>query len=251
MPDQLAGPFVEVATVFAARRPLAMAATAWAVAATRRSWPSAGSGRCAAPGDGSSAWCRWRPWRCSLVWPFTEAGRFLVPLDPVPARRGGRGAGRPAGLVDGRRRAWAAALVLAASLPYSAYAVITGRAEAGAADARRFRCRLRLDRGRTATGPARPDPPPRRGLLADRPPGPRPARSNLDEAIDRRGVAYLLIDAERYARAPTSPLGRYVAEHPGRVRARLGVRRRHRPPSSRCNHAHRNEAGRPRPRSRR
>ncbi len=79
LPDQIVGPVVEVGTVF--RPGLAWPVTAWAVVAT--------------------ALVGWGWWRCLrslrrrlaglvplwtmpllLVWPFTEAGRFLVPLVP-------------------------------------------------------------------------------------------------------------------------------------------------------------------------
>src|SRR5262249_20579440 len=81
IPDQMTGPFVEVGTVFRGSPALAILARGWAVLATA----------VIAPG-----WvrARLRPRRrlagliplCSLVlfsaWPFTEAGRFLVPLIP-------------------------------------------------------------------------------------------------------------------------------------------------------------------------
>jgi hypothetical protein len=47
------------------------------------------------------------------------------------------------------------------------------------------------------------------------PPGDDP--ESIDRAIDGYGVAYLLVDEERYARAPTNPLKRYVASRPDRV----------------------------------
>jgi hypothetical protein len=37
--------------------------------------------------------------------------------------------------------------------------------------------------------------------------------------IDDYHVAYLLIDQERYANAPPSPLARFIARHPWRVRS--------------------------------
>ena len=40
----------------------------------------------------------------------------------------------------------------------------------------------------------------------------------IDRTIDRYGVAYLLVDADRYLNAVTSPLARFVAERPARVR---------------------------------
>ncbi len=40
----------------------------------------------------------------------------------------------------------------------------------------------------------------------------------IDGLIDRYEVAYVLIDEDRYANAQASPLGRYVARHPQRLR---------------------------------
>ena len=81
IPDQITGPFVEVGTTFQHDARIAMAANVWAVAAT---------------GVIAFGWIRSlrQPRRrlaglvplatllVLLAWPFTEAGRFLVPLIP-------------------------------------------------------------------------------------------------------------------------------------------------------------------------
>ena len=116
-----------------------------------------------------------------------------------------------------------------ASLPYSAYTLVTGKARAAEASQRDFDAACdwlatRADR----PGPGA-DPTPGRGLLADRPPGARgphaerPGDRDADadaiaRTIDAYHVAYLLIDQERYANAPPSPLARFVARFPERVR---------------------------------
>ena len=40
----------------------------------------------------------------------------------------------------------------------------------------------------------------------------------IERTIDRYGVAYLLLDADRYLHAVPSPLSRFVVERPARVR---------------------------------
>ena len=59
-----------------------------------------------------------------LVWPFTEAGRFLVPLVPFLLVGAVEGLAGPVARITRRRpRTLAAGLVLAATLPYAAYSV--------------------------------------------------------------------------------------------------------------------------------
>lgn len=74
-----------------------------------------------------------------LPWPFTEAGRFLIPLVPCLLVAGLEGLsgplvslGRWRGLKlrPSKVRRIAASLLLAGSLPYSVYATIAGRAKA-------------------------------------------------------------------------------------------------------------------------
>ena len=133
IPDQVAGPFVEVGTAFHGPGWAATAADLWAMAAT---------------GIIAFGWIRalGRPRRrlaglvpmstlaLLLVWPYTEAGRFLVPLIPcilVGAVEGLSGLWRWGRL--SRRRLIAAGLVLAATLPYSAYCLAAGKARAAEA----------------------------------------------------------------------------------------------------------------------
>ena len=164
------------------------------------------------PRRGWPGWSRFSTLALLLVWPFTEAGRFLIPLVPcllvgaveglaVPAAVAGSGGPAVVG-VGG----WSWPL----SLPYSAYALATGRAGGPAADSRRFRRRLRLDRPRGDRPGPRPDPAPRRGLTG-RPaatPWPRrPSRRGARARSPRHGAAaYLLVDDDRYANAPANPL---------------------------------------------
>ena len=244
IPDQLTGPFVEVGTVFQHNLKVATVANVWAVV-------------------GSAiiilGWIRtlFRPRQrlaglvplCTLLvllaWPFTEAGRFLIPLIPciligaveglaeVLRRVGPRrwiGARRaPYTMTSSRRRLIAAGLVFAASLPYSAYTLVTGKARATEASQRNF----------DAACAWLAAPTDRRGPVLTRHPGEvywqtgrqalevptaeRPGDADADVSAIARTiaayhVAYLLIDQERYANAPASPLARFVAAFPVRVR---------------------------------
>ncbi len=220
IPDQLTAPVVEVATVFGRS------------AATRRValvWAAAVSGVVLA---GWLATLRGRRRRLAglvglstlavlLVWPYTEAGRFLIPLIPALLVGAAEGLARL-----GRRRA--SALLLAAALPYAGYTLATaGR-------------RARADRDpdldaactwlRTA---------PRPGPVLTRHPGEvflrsgrralevatseRPGDADADPdavaaTIDRYSIAYLLIESDPYVNAAPSPLERFVRERPESVR---------------------------------
>ena len=229
IPDQVTGPFVEVGTVFQRSRVVSIAADVWAVAAS------------AIVAFGWVRSLRRPRWRlaglvplCTLIvllfWPFTEAGRFLIPLIPcilVGAVEGLAGLfrwPRPS-----RRRLIAASLVLAASLPYSVYTLVTGKARVAEASQRDFDAAC----GWLATRADRPGPvltrhpgevywqTGRQALevpTAERP-GDRDADADaIARTIDAYHVAYLLIDQERYANAPPSPLARFVARFPERVR---------------------------------
>jgi hypothetical protein len=229
IPDQITGPFVEVGTAFQHDEKVAMAANVWAVAATAVI---------------TFGWLRTlrRPRRrlpglvplvtllVLLAWPFTEAGRFLVPLIPcilVGAVEGLAGLFRRTR--SSRRRLIAAGMVLAASLPYSAYSLVTGKARTAEASQRDFDAACAW----LAARAARPGP------VLTRHPGEvfwqtgrqalevatseRPGDADADavaiaRTIDAYRVAYLLIDQERYANAPPSPLDRFVARFPQRVR---------------------------------
>ncbi|MGP0067838.1 MAG: ArnT family glycosyltransferase [Isosphaeraceae bacterium] len=245
IPDQITGPFVEVGTVFRHSPVVALAADGWAVAASALI---------------VGGWVRTlrRPRRrlagmiaivtmlVLLAWPFTEAGRFLVPLIPcllIGAVEGlaavvngsvrvmvAIGARRALyALRPSRRRMVAAALVLAVSLPYSAYMLVKGRARAMEASHGDFDAACAwLAEQSDRPGPVLTRHPGEVFWQTGRqalevPTSERPGDVDADaDAIARTiatyRVAYLLIDQERYALAPTSPLARFVAEHPERVR---------------------------------
>ena len=81
LPDQITGPFVEVATVFRHSSRLALLANVWAVAASAvviGGWVRA----LRAPRRRLAALVPGTTLALLLVWPFTEAGRFLIPLLP-------------------------------------------------------------------------------------------------------------------------------------------------------------------------
>lgn len=238
IPDQLTAPVVEVATVFGRSPALRAAALAWAAAAT------------AVVLAGLLATLRDPRRRLAglvglstlamlLAWPYTEAGRFLIPLIPallIGAAEGAALAGRRLGLGRRRSRALAARLVLAAALPYAAYAIAT-------AGRRNLADR---DPGLDAACAWLRDQAPRSGPVLTRHPGEvflrsgrkalevstseRPGEPDADPddvaaAIRRRRVAYLVIDADPYANAVASPLERYVRERPGDVREVLAAGR--------------------------
>lgn len=222
LPDQLVGPVVEVGTVF---HP-----SLW--------WPMTA---CAAAASAviASGWvrCLWSKRRrlaglvpaatlpLLLVWPFTEAGRFLVPLVPFAIVGAAEGLSALLARILPRRwasraRSWAAGLVLLGSIPYSAYAILAGRAEAAEATHADFDAAC-------AWIALESDPP---GPILTRQPGEvywqagRPALppsgddpGAIDRLIDRYKVAYLIVDEDRYVHAPDSPLGRYVRSRLGRV----------------------------------
>src|SRR5207244_3132649 len=120
-------------------------------------------------------------------------------------------------------------LLFAASLPYSAYLLGTGRARALEESHRDFDAACAW----LVVYAARPGPVLTRhpgevfwqtGRPAlEVPTAERPGDADADAAAISRTiadyqVAYLLIDDQRYARAPISPLARFVTEAPERVR---------------------------------
>jgi hypothetical protein len=222
LPDQIAGPLIEIATVFLPD--LASPATFGAIVATLlivRGW--AGCLRSMSKRLAGLVPLSTLP--ILLVWPFTEAGRFLIPLVPFILIGAVEGLARLLAWRRVRRpRQVAAVALLLSSIPYPAYALITNRAEAQrhTQDAFDAACAWIARHG------DRPGP------VLTRHPGEifwqtgRPALAPADEdpvAIDRLidayGVAYLLIDEDRYARAPTNPLARYAAERTGRTTVRF------------------------------
>jgi hypothetical protein len=184
-----------------------------------------------------------------VAWPYTEAGRFLVPLLPcllIGAAEGvtwfGRHGARLLGLGVSRRsiRTTAAVLILAASIPYPLYLALTRSSRASAAENREFdaACGWLKDEAR------------RPGTVLTRHPGevflatgrpalevstseraaePEAGTVAIERLITRYNVAYLLIDEDRYLQAAPSPLPRFVAAAPTRVRkvwSRQGERSR-------------------------
>jgi hypothetical protein len=239
IPDQITGPFVEVGTVFQRAPMVAIAADGWAALATGVivvGWV----GTLRRPRRRLAGMVAFGTLLLLLVWPFPEAGRFLVPLIPCILigavegltglfRRIARSGRLPSWLRPSRHRLVAAGLVLAASLPYSAHTLATGRARAQEEWHRDFDAAC----GWLAAQADRPGPVLARhpgdvywqtGRQAlEVPTAERPGDVDADAAAIGRliasyRVAYLLIDQERYAHAPPSPLARFVAQHPGRVR---------------------------------
>lgn len=221
LPDQLTGPFVEVATVFRGPGPLTVLAITWALLASGLilgGWLRLSR----SPRRRLAALTPILTLGLLLVWPFTEAGRFLVPLVPflvVGATEGLAGVLGRLGIRRARRTA--AALVLLVSLPYSIYALIGDRsavlrgtyADFDAACAwlaseggepgpilTRHPGEVYWLTGRNALAPASTDP------------------SVVEALVDRQRVSYLLIDEARYANAPDNPLSLFVQRRPERVR---------------------------------
>jgi hypothetical protein len=242
LPDQIVGPFVEVATAAQHAPALALLANVCALLAT------------------STIVVGWlllikNPRRrlaglfplCSLgilvLWPYTEAGRLLIPLIPcilVGAMAGLQSVfGKlepiiPQGLRPVRRRsAWtlvaSACFILGISLPYSLYASALGRTRLLEASHRDFDagCEWIVAHAHRP-GPLLSRHPGevfwrtrRQGLevsTSERPGEPDADEDAINRAIDRYRVAYLVIDIGRYSQAPPSPLARFVAQNPRRVR---------------------------------
>jgi Dolichyl-phosphate-mannose-protein mannosyltransferase len=220
LPDQLTGPLVEVGTVFRRSTWVTVASTAWAALAS---------------GVIVLGWLRTlRTARrrlaalvplatlgLLLIWPFTEAGRFLVPLVPfllVGAVEGLALLGAWARM--GRPRARALAAVMFASVPYSAYQIVTDRAGAREHEQAAFSAACAwLATEATQAGPVLTRQPGEVYWLSRRlaiPPS-HDDPKEIATLIDRYGVAYLLVDHARYAREPANPFQRFVASHPERV----------------------------------
>jgi hypothetical protein len=220
LPDQIMGPFVEVGTVFKRSPAIAGAANLWATIAGVII---------------VSGWVRTLQTSCRrlvgliafvtlsllFAWPFTEAGRFLIPLVPMVL------VGLTEGLtyvIDRARikapQDWAVAILLGASIPYSAYSIINGRAEAQ----RRIHIDFDAACQWIASHATRPGP------ILTRHPGEvfwqtghptiepdSPDLVEINRLIDHLGVTYLLVDDERYANASVNPLKEFVEKYPARV----------------------------------
>ncbi len=220
IPDQITGPFVEVGTVFRRSPALAGVATLWAVLGTGVviwGWVSA----LRTPRRRLAGLVAFTTLALLLVWPFTEAGRFLVPLVPFLLVGAVEGLAGPIARMTRRRpRTWAAGIVLAATLPYAAYCVAAGRAEAQRGTHADFDAACRwIARHATRPGPVLSRHPGevywQTGRLGVPPEPPEPEA--IDRLIGRLGVPYLLIDDGRYANEAPNPLSRYVERHPDRA----------------------------------
>ena len=209
LPDLLSGPLVEVATVF--RPSLARPATALALVATGlilSGWfRAARSRRRRLAGLAPAATLA-----LLLAWPYTEAGRFLVPLLPFALVGAVEGVGPILARWSRRPRGLAAALLLLAALPYPIYMLATDRAGADRRAQADFDAACRWIADRPEPGPVLTRQPGEVYWLSGRsalaPPDDPAAIGRL---IDAYKVAYILVDEGRYARSPASPLGRYVA----------------------------------------
>ncbi len=242
IPDQLTGPFVEVGTTFRHDWRLAVAANLWATAATAviaLGWIRA----LRRPRRRLVALVAGCTMAVLLAWPFAEAGRLLIPLIPcllIGAVEGLAFLVRwpewlRRRLSAGRRRLIASVLLLAAALPYSMYATIAGKSRASTPAERDFDGACAWLAGHSDhPGPVLTRHPGevfwRTGRQAlEVPTSERPGDANADAAsiartIADHRVAYLLIDRNRYANAPPSPLEGFVASFPERVRAVWGRR---------------------------
>ena len=242
IPDALAAPLVELGTVFAPR--FAGLAIAWGLLGSSvvvLGWLlglRSSRRRLAAIVPMATL-------ALLLVWPFTEAGRFLVPLVPfllagaveglaaigLFARRSLdiRGNQATTGLGGPKRRAHsrprprtlAAGLLLLAAVPYSMYAVVTRKADRVEGAHRDYDEALRWIAGRSGhPGPLLTRQAGEAFWLSGRraidPPDDPKA---IAERIERYRVAYLIDDRDRYARDQTSPIGRFIASHPEAARA--------------------------------
>ena len=151
-----------------------------------------------------------------LAWPFTEAGRFLVPLVPFLLVGTAEGLAR-VGSMGRVRAAW---MLLALAIPYTVYSAIPSRVVARERTHADFDDACHWLAGRMH----RPD-----SLVLTRHPGEvfwqtrfQAIASPDDPAAiarlaESRVLVYLMVDDERFANAPASPLGRYIAAAGGRL----------------------------------
>ena len=221
LPDQIVGPIVEVGTVFRRSPALSMLVNVW--------------------GGLTTSLLVWGWLRCIrsrrrrlvgltalttlavlLVWPYTEAGRFLIPLVPLAIIGGVEGVGPLLAWWGWQRPRFLAAFgILILSVPYPIYAIVSGRAEAQRLTYRDFDAACAWLAGQsTPLGPIMTRHPGEvfwlTGRQALEPPDTDPQA--IADAIERFGAAFLLIDELRYARATESPLIRFVERYPDRVR---------------------------------
>jgi hypothetical protein len=119
-----------------------------------------------------------------------------------------------------RPRWWAIGVLVAATVPYSAYTMATDRAGASERSQAGFDAACAwIARNASQPGPVLTRQPGevflRSGRTALAPP--TDDAGAIERTIMRYGVAYLLVDEARYAAAPVNPLTRFAAAHPERV----------------------------------
>ncbi|WP_422930964.1 ArnT family glycosyltransferase [Singulisphaera sp. PoT] len=217
IPDQVMGPVVEIATVFTRSNLIAGLATTWALLVSGVvvvGWVRlAGS-----PRRRLAALIPGLTFPLLLVWPFTEAGRFLIPLVPFLILGLAEGLAFVLSFKMKRSRRFAARLVLLVSLPYPLYSAATGRAAAQERTHQAFdsACSWIVAEGNRSgpivthyaadlswqTG--------RRALEVD----------TFDHklflsALHRYNVAYVIVDEQPFANAPPDPAGAAVKAAPG------------------------------------
>jgi Dolichyl-phosphate-mannose-protein mannosyltransferase len=218
--DQITGPFVEVATVIRPSWILSGIANLWAtIASAMLMWGwiqtirSARRDLAGLTGVTTLA--------LLLVWPFTEAGRFLIPLVPMLLVGFTEGLARFIRLASIKRpRTWAARVLLSVSIPYAVYSILGDRAEA------QLRRHADFDAACTWITNYASTP----GSVLTRHPGEvywqtghlsiEPNSSGPDainRLIDQVGIAYILVDDERYINAEANPLKEYVGRYPDRL----------------------------------
>jgi hypothetical protein len=237
IPDQITGPAVEVASVIRRSAGLERLASLWAVGFSGLiigGWLVV----LQSPRRRLAGLIPLVTLILLCVWPYTEAGRFLIPLVPfllVGAVEGTSGlvkwGWRRAGCVIANRRATtvAAVLLLLVSVPYSGYSLVTGRTRAQDARNHTFDAACAwLARHGQRPGPVLTRHPGEVFLAtgrsaievasAERPGQLDAALDTIAQTIAHYGVAYVLIDDERYLGEPAGPLRHFVTARPEEVK---------------------------------
>jgi hypothetical protein len=221
IPDLVTGPIVEVGTVYRPSSSFTALVNTWAALATGLvvfGWVRA----IRSPRRRLAGLYPLCTLGLLLVWPFTEAGRFLIPLLPCLLVGAVEGLAPLARLARLRRpRLWAAGAVLVASLPYAAYSLATDRAAAQRQTYRDFDAACAwIVRAGNQPGPILARHPGEVFWLTHRQAlsAPSDDPAVIDPVIDQLHVSYLIIDKERYSKAPIGPLSLYVSRFPGRIR---------------------------------
>jgi hypothetical protein len=221
IPDSLTGPFVEVATVFGRSRTVSIVATLGAILVS--SIILLGLLRTLRdPRRRLAGLVPLVTLPILLVWPFTEAGRFLIPLVPFLLIGANDGLRFLIGFVWRRRldRRLVPGLIVLASLPYSLYNLAPSRFEARRHEHDDFDAAcawISREGNRPGTILARHPGEVfwQTGRQATEPAGDLDA---LERQLQGAHIAYLVVDPDRYANAPKTPLARLAIERPGTVR---------------------------------